>query len=87
MDTLRSITSLGILNTRINMTRTQTIDYLKSIVEIMEQGCSNHGCAVQKRVGGQGTNSICQCKPSNIARDLGKLVNWLNDGDRHKWEE
>lgn len=55
------------------MTRKQTIDYLKSIVEIMEQGCSNHGCAVQKRVGGQGTNSICQCKPSNIARDFRKI--------------
>jgi hypothetical protein len=70
------------------MTREYTINYLKSIIEIIEQGCSNHGCAVNKKnVGGQGTNSICQCKPSNIARDLERLAKWLNDGDRMKWEE
>ena len=70
------------------MTRTQTIEYLKGVVEILEQGCSNHGCAINKKnVGGQGTNSICRCKPSDIERDLRRMVNWLNGGDRMKWEE
>jgi hypothetical protein len=70
------------------MTRQSTIYYLQGLLEVLEQGCSNHGCAINKKnVGGQGTNSVCQCKPTNIARELERVAKWLNESDRMKWEE
>lgn len=39
----------------------------------LQYGCGNHGCRIRP-VRGMGTNSICQCTPVKVARELLNLA-------------
>lgn len=68
------------------MTLEETKAELRSILNDLETGCSNHGCCVRV-IRGMGTNSICQCH-RHYVQQLEDL--WAETADRRvkqAWRE
>ena len=66
----------------------QVIDYQLFIKKLYEQsmyGCGNHGCLIKRPIG-MGTNASCRCSKKEIARNLKRIVQLLEDGN-NDWEQ
>jgi hypothetical protein len=58
--------------------------YISSVLQTLENGCSNNGCVIRKRTKGQGTNSICQCGQGSTRRELARISGWMDL--THAWD-
>jgi hypothetical protein len=58
---------------------------VQGLAHRLQYGCGNHGCRIRP-VHGMGTNSICQCTPVRIARELLNLAE-MAESMGHEWPD
>lgn len=67
------------------MTREDIAEALKTLSDKVKNGCSNHGCVINKAPGMK-TNSTCRCKPYWVIKDLESLIQEIKDSGI-SWKE
>lgn len=66
----------------MNLTYVQA--QIESLDSQLRYGCGNHGCRIKSPTG-MGTNSLCQCTPYEIRRQLLSLADQFSKQRGEKW--